>query len=91
VVAMLKRFSALCLIVFFLVPGMVAQAVSSSKPDASKVDHSQEAFVIEQFSRKEKFENDGTSFREDAARVRIQSEAGVQQYFAAVERENPAS
>jgi hypothetical protein len=77
---MLKRFSALSLIVVFLVPGMVAQAVSSPKPDASKVDHSQEAFVIEQFSRKEKFENDGTSFREDAARVRIQSEAGVQQY-----------
>jgi len=77
---MLKSFGALSLLVLFLVSGMGAQAVSSTKPDASKVDHSQEALVIEQFSRKEKFENDGTSFREDTARVRIQSEAGVQQY-----------
>ncbi len=36
--------------------------------------------MIEQFTQKEKFENDGTSVREDSARIRIQSEAGVQQY-----------
>lgn len=50
----------------------------SPKPDEN--DHSQEAFVIEQFSHKEKFENDGTALKEDVARVRIQSEAGVQKY-----------
>lgn len=36
--------------------------------------------MIEQFSRKEKFENDGTFSREDTAQVKIQSEAGVQKY-----------
>jgi hypothetical protein len=36
--------------------------------------------VIEQFSRKERFENDGTSSREDTARAKIQSEAGAQRY-----------
>lgn len=51
-----------------------------AKTDSSKPDHSGEAYVIEQFSRKEKFENDGTSLRVDTARLRIQSEAGVQQY-----------
>ncbi len=55
-------------------------AQSPSKPAAPDDDHSKEAFVIEQFSQKEKFENDGTSYREDIGRVRIQSEAGVQQY-----------
>jgi tetratricopeptide (TPR) repeat protein/transglutaminase-like putative cysteine protease len=59
-----------------LAPGQV----ESAKTDPSKSDHSQEAFVVEQFSRKEKFENDGTAVRVDSARVRIQSEAGVQQY-----------
>jgi hypothetical protein len=51
-----------------------------SKPGPSKADYSQEGFVIEQFSRKERFENDGTSSREDTARAKIQSEAGVQRY-----------
>ena len=61
-----------------LIPSGFAQ--SPSKPAALDDDHSKEAFVIEQFSQKEKFENDGTSYREDIGRVRIQSEAGVQQY-----------
>lgn len=54
--------------------------MQQGKPEAPKTDRSNEAFVIEQFSRKEKFENDGTSSREDIARIRIQSEAGVQRY-----------
>jgi len=54
--------------------------VAESKPATAKADHAQEAFVIEQFSRNEKFENDGTSVREDTGRIRIQAEAGVQQY-----------
>ncbi len=43
-------------------------------------EHSKEALVIEKFTRKETFENNGNSDREDTARVRIQSEAGVQAY-----------
>lgn len=73
---LLVILSVLCLI---LSPSL-AQVAAPSKPDISKSDHSQEAFVIEQFSQKVRFENDGTSSREDTARVRIQSEAGVQQY-----------
>jgi hypothetical protein len=78
---MLKPLSILSLLLLFLARSLVAQAPSSSKPTTSnsKADHSEEAFVIEQFSRKERFENDGTSSSEDTARVQIQSEAGVQQ------------
>ncbi|GAC1666706.1 MAG: hypothetical protein NVS9B4_22460 [Candidatus Acidiferrum sp.] len=42
-------------------------------------DYSKEAFVLEQSSDKFKFENDGTSTREMNLRVRVQSDAGVQQ------------
>jgi tetratricopeptide (TPR) repeat protein/transglutaminase-like putative cysteine protease len=77
---MLKVLCTWLQLTVFLTPFLVAQAASSSKPSTSKADHSQEAFVIEQFSRKEKFQNDGTSSAENQARVRIQSEPGVQQY-----------
>jgi tetratricopeptide (TPR) repeat protein len=43
-------------------------------------DHSKEAFVIEQSSDKFRFENDGTSVRELSIRLRVQSDAGVQQF-----------
>src|SRR5439155_19949520 len=52
----------------------------ATKLPGEKPDYSQEAFVMEQFIRKVKLENDGTSVREDSARVRIQSDAGVQRY-----------
>jgi len=55
----------------------VAQAAPPKSGDA---DLSQEAFVVEQFSRKEKFENDGSYVKEDTERVRIQSEAGLKRY-----------
>jgi tetratricopeptide (TPR) repeat protein/transglutaminase-like putative cysteine protease len=55
-------------------------SVHAQKPLPKDDDHSREAFVIEQFSDKEKFENDGTAVKERQARVRIQSEAGVRQY-----------
>lgn len=70
----------LLLLILILSPLLVAQSPSSSQPGTSKADHSQESFVIEKFSRKEKFETDGTFLREDTARVRVQSEAGVQKY-----------
>lgn len=59
---------------------LVAQTPAPAKSGTSNADFSQEAFVVEQFSEKEKFENDGTSSREETARVRVQSEAGVQRY-----------
>jgi len=50
------------------------------KPGESKRDYSQEAFVIEQYHSRYRFETDGTGRRETLARVRVQSEAGVQQW-----------
>ena len=51
-----------------------------SKPDEPKRDYSQEAFVIEQYRSRYQFETDGTGRKETVARVRVQSEAGVQQW-----------
>ena len=53
-----------------------------SPPPAPKpppADYSQEPFVIEQYHTTARFENDGTSERDLAVRVRVQSDAGVQQ------------
>ena len=52
-------------------------AVAKEDP---KHDYSQEAFVIEQFRSRYRFENDGTGRRETVARIRVQSESGVQQW-----------
>jgi Flp pilus assembly protein TadD/transglutaminase-like putative cysteine protease len=50
-------------------------AVQKSPP----ADYSQEPFVIEQYVTTARFENDGTSERNLAVRVHVQSDAGVQQ------------
>jgi Flp pilus assembly protein TadD len=43
-------------------------------------DYSQEAFVVEKYSTTARFENDGTSERDLSVRIRVQSDAGVQQF-----------
>jgi tetratricopeptide (TPR) repeat protein len=53
---------------------------SVAKPGDAKRDYSQEAFVIEQYHSRYRFETDGTGRRETIARIRVQSEAGVQQW-----------
>ncbi|MGA7685808.1 MAG: DUF3857 domain-containing protein [Terriglobales bacterium] len=57
-----------------------SKEADKANPKAPDKDNSKEAFVIEQYTQKEKYENDGTAYEEDSGRVRIQSEAGVQQY-----------
>src|SRR5271166_6790050 len=52
----------------------------ASKPDEPKHDYSQEAFVVEQLHSRYRFEGDGTGSRQTVARIRVQSEAGVQQW-----------
>jgi hypothetical protein len=52
---------------------------SKSKAD----DYSKESFVIENSSDKFQFENDGTYVRTTAMKIRIQAEAGVQQFSVA--------
>jgi hypothetical protein len=61
----------------FLLPSVQAQG--PSEPGA-KSDYSREAFVVEKTSSQIAFENDGTGTRESSARIRIQSDAGVQHY-----------
>ena len=53
---------------------------AASKPEEPKHDYSQEAFVIEQYHSLYRFEKDGTGRKETTARIRVQSEAGVQQW-----------
>ncbi|HEX8816160.1 MAG TPA: DUF3857 domain-containing protein [Terriglobales bacterium] len=56
-----------------------AKSTESDAP-AAKLDYSKEAFVVENDITKIRFENDGTSVHESSARIRIQSDAGVQRY-----------
>jgi tetratricopeptide (TPR) repeat protein/transglutaminase-like putative cysteine protease len=51
-----------------------------SNAEEPKRDYSQEAFVIEKYRSLYRFENDGTGRKETIARIRVQSEAGVQQW-----------
>ena len=64
-----------------------AQATDSSKAQ----DYAQESFVIEQMHSRYRFEADGTGRKETIARIRIQSEAGVQQWGQLQEGYNSAS
>ncbi len=69
-------FSLLCV---FTVHGSDA-TLKPSAEDAKAADYSKESFVFEQAFTKVVFENDGTYSMEATARVRIQSQAGVQQF-----------
>src|SRR5260370_638938 len=51
-----------------------------TKPGEKKPDYAQESFVIEQLRSHYVFNTDGTGKKEIAARIRVQSEAGVQQW-----------
>jgi tetratricopeptide (TPR) repeat protein len=64
------------------------QSPQNQKPAAKETetplptphDYSQEAFVVEHMQSRYTFESDGTGRRETIARIRVQSEAGVQQW-----------
>jgi tetratricopeptide (TPR) repeat protein len=62
-----------------------------SKLDVPQHDYSQEAFVIEQYHSRYRFESDGTGRKETVARIRVQSEAGVQQWGQIQEGYNSAN
>jgi tetratricopeptide (TPR) repeat protein len=53
---------------------------AAEKDSAKSHDYSQESFVIEQMRSRYRFEADGTGRKELVARIRVQSEAGVQQW-----------
>jgi Flp pilus assembly protein TadD/transglutaminase-like putative cysteine protease len=54
-------------------------ATKSAAQKSLPADYSQEPFVIEQYYTTARFENEGTSERTLAVRIRVQSDAGVQQ------------
>jgi len=73
--------SAMAVIVFLAAAGARGQAPSAggAKID-SPPDYSKEAFIIAKARTVASFENDGTSSRAITSEVRVQSEAGVQQW-----------
>lgn len=86
----MKRFyaAALCTLLFSSVaaaqqsdttPHASAATPKSATQKTTPADYSQEPFVIEQYHTTARFENDGTSERDLAVRIRVQSDAGVQQ------------
>src|SRR5579864_8064540 len=54
-------------------------------------DYTEESFVIEQMHSHYRFEDDGTGRKETKARIRVQSEAGVQQWGQLLEGYNSAN
>jgi tetratricopeptide (TPR) repeat protein len=57
-----------------------SKLTDAAKTEQPKHDYSQEAFVVEQYHSLYRFESDGTGRKETIARIRVQSEAGVQQW-----------
>ena len=75
----LSAFKAVLLMLLVWVP-VLGRTPANKSEGAAKKDYSEEAAVIEQYSLKIQFENDGSSRQEQYQRVRVQSEAGVQRY-----------
>ncbi len=76
---MLKYLRCFCVSIASLA---VANPLLAQQPAKTglKLDYSKEAAIIEKTSTRLVFENDGTGRREAVARVRLQSDAGVQHY-----------
>jgi len=88
---MLRRFAFLAILVAGI-PGSAQVPAPPSPPIASApLDHSQEAYVIEKLRTSYRFENDGTGRRELYARVKIQSQSGVEQWGQIVVGYNSAN
>src|SRR5579872_10920 len=66
-------------------------AKATANKDAKTPDYAQESFVIEQMHSRYRFEADGTGRKETTARIRVQSEAGVQQWGQLQEGYNSAN
>ena len=71
---MLSRVISLSLFLFSTYIWVQGQA-SAPAPSLS-----QEAFILEHWNESVRFENDGSGVRETTAAVRIQSQAGVQEF-----------
>src|SRR5262245_861672 len=62
-------------------PRQPEQAAEKAPPSEQKQpDYSQEAYVLEQMKTSYRFEKDGTGLREQSIRVKVQSDAGVENF-----------
>src|SRR5581483_137479 len=68
-----------------------AAGPEAPKPESNGHDYTRESFVIEKMQSTYRFEADGTARKETVARIRVQSEAGVQQWGQLQEGYNSAS
>ncbi len=83
----MRRLAVLVILIPSLLPTLSAQqpetmpaAAAAAKAAEQQKDYSQESFVIEKVVTRFRFESDGTGRKETIARVRVQSEAGVEQW-----------
>ncbi len=81
-----RRFFLLPLLLVSTMLAQTARTQLSSPPPVNPVeptvvlDHSQEAYVVEKMHTSFRFENDGTGRRDIYARIKVQSESGVEQW-----------
>src|SRR5689334_17791084 len=71
----LGRVLRLFLVVCLSTPFLAQEAAKTAKPEPAK-----QSYAYEDLTDKASFENDGTGLEEITARVKISSEAGLQQW-----------
>jgi tetratricopeptide (TPR) repeat protein len=92
-----RRFACLPLLLVSTVLAQVPPAnplpapPTKPAPPAIVLDHSQEPFVVEKLRTSYRFEDDGTGKRDVYARIKVQSEAGVEQWGQLVVGYNSAN
>lgn len=96
---MLRRFALVIFLLFTFatlaqVPAPTPVPVPSPGPvplPAKPLDHSQESFVVEKLRNSYRFESDGTGRHDLYVRIKVQSEAGVEQWGQLVQGYNSAN
>ena len=90
---MIRRTASLLLFVIMFCAVLLAQKPEGkpSEKSSEKPDYTEESFVVEQIKTTYRFENDGTGRKELYARVKVQSEAGVEQWGQVVVGYNSAN
>src|SRR5260370_19960310 len=76
----MSKYAGLNPLVLLWIGSLLLTVAQVTNQTLARPDYSKEAFVLEQSSDKFKFQNDGTSSREINMRLRVQSDAGVQQF-----------
>jgi Flp pilus assembly protein TadD len=89
---MIRRSASLVLFVAALYAAAAQKPEGKpSEKSAEKPDYTEESFVVEQLKTTYRFESDGTGRKELYARIKVQSEAGVEQWGQVVVGYNSAN